>query len=68
MMSDVTDADVCGWSEQPEKARDFVSFMRMFYVFKKDGQEDTKYGDIGNTFSCLHSMVVGSNLPILDGL
>jgi len=47
MLSDVGDPDICGWNEQPDKNRDFVDFMRMFYVFKKDGQEDTKYGDIG---------------------
>lgn len=47
MLHDVGDPDICGWSEQPDKNRDFVAFMRMFYVFKKDKEEDTKYGDIG---------------------
>lgn len=48
MLSDAGDPDICAWNEQPEKNRDYVAFMRMFYVFKKDGQEDTKYGDIGS--------------------
>ena len=47
MLSDVADPDVCGWSEQPGKSRDYVAFMRLFYVFNKDSQNDTKYGDIG---------------------
>jgi len=47
MMGDVADPDVCFWFEQPDKARDFVSFVRLLYIFKKDGMEDQKYGDIG---------------------
>lgn len=47
MLSDVGEADVCAWTEQPEKSRDYVSFIRMLYLLKKEGQEDTKYGDIG---------------------
>ena len=47
MLNDVGDPDICGWNESPDKNRDFASFMRIFYVLKKEGQEDTKYGEIG---------------------
>lgn len=47
MLGDVIDPDVCCWNEQPDKSRDFISFVRLLYIFKKDGLEDQKYGDIG---------------------
>jgi len=47
MLSDIADCDVTAWTEQPDKARDYVTFIRLFYVFNKDGMEDCKYGDIG---------------------
>lgn len=47
MLGDISDPDVCFWIEQPDKSRDFVSFVRLLYIFKKDGPEEQKYGDIG---------------------
>ena len=51
ILSDVGEADVCTWSEQPEKSRDYTSFIRMLYLLKKEGQEDIKYGNIGESAS-----------------
>ena len=53
MLGDVTDPDSCFWFEQPDKARDYISFVRLLYIFKKDGMEDQKYGDIGQPFILL---------------
>ena len=48
MSSDTADPDVSSWTEQPDKSRDYVYFIRLFYTFKKDASDDIKYGEIGN--------------------